>query len=274
MTLSVALAALAVSFTADALTVERSYDYDGFYGLSVSNNFEVKLVKGDNYSVDVKVSEEYADYLNVRVEKGILYIGFDKLPLKLRNTRNVTAKAEVTAPEFRALILSGSASFECKDIYTLLMHKLYVNVSGASTVREMHIVAGKGDIEVSGASEANVDLEVAELDFEVSGASGVKGIIETAEVDFNLSGASTVEVEGNGISADIELSGASSARLENLTLKVADVEVSGASKAKVNASVKLEVEASGASSVHYVDHKSLNLRAKKIARGSSLKKMR
>jgi Protein of unknown function (DUF2807). len=272
--LSVMLLATAASFTASAITVDKSYDYDDFYGLSVSNSFDVKLVKGNSYCVEVEVSEEYADYLNVRVEKGILYIGFDKLPLKLKNMKDVIAKAEVTAPEFRSLKLSGASTFECKDSYTLVMHKVSVDVSGSSTVKEMHIVASKGDVEVSGTSEVNLDFEVGELDFVVSGASKVKGNIDVADVDVKVSGASKVELAGKGLNADIEVSGASSALLEDLELKAADVEASGASKVKVDVAVKLEVDASGASSIHYKEHKMLNINTKNIGHGSALKKLK
>jgi Putative auto-transporter adhesin, head GIN domain len=90
------------------------------------------------------------------------------------------------------------------------------------------------------------------LDVDISGASNLRGEIHTGDARFDVSGASGVELEGNAANLRCQASGASHADLERFRCKDATVDSSGASRVTLNASGKLDLEASGASSVRYV----------------------
>jgi hypothetical protein len=109
-----------------------------------------------------------------------------------------------------------------------------IDVSGASNiVGENKLVSDETlDIELSGASEAKVDLKAPRINAEVTGASTITLTGETK--DLNVIG-----------------SGASGAKCFELMTENTTVDISGASSAEVFASVKLDAQASGASEIKY-----------------------
>lgn len=108
-------------------------------------------------------------------------------------------------------------------------------------------------LDLSGATQTNITgfKSGDNLDTNVSGASQLAGDIEAGNTRFQISGASRVTLQGKGQALNLEASGASQANLGAFRVGDADVQVSGASKATVNASGKLNVDASGGSQVRY-----------------------
>ena len=92
---------------------------------------------------------------------------------------------------------------------------------------------------------------------QLSGASSLRGEVDTDDVRFELSGASHVTLEGRGGDLTLDASGASRADLGDFVVEDADLQVSGASQATVNATGRLDVDASGASQVTYLGNPSL-----------------
>lgn len=105
--------------------------------------------------------------------------------------------------------------------------------------------SGASQVRVSGFS-SDKDLSV-----DVSGASTVRGQIDTGDLNADVSGASRLELTGQGQDGNITVSGASQANLSDFRMENVSVEASGASRAEVNASGRLDAEASGASTVLY-----------------------
>jgi hypothetical protein len=87
---------------------------------------------------------------------------------------------------------------------------------------------------------------------ELSGASRLEGYIDTDDVRFEVSGASRLYMEGTGGDMRLDASGASRVDLADFRVDDAELEVSGASDVTVYAMGRLDVEASGASTVRYL----------------------
>ena len=119
-------------------------------------------------------------------------------------------------------------------VYVAASHFKGLTVSGASWIRgENKLISNETfDFGASGASEIKLEVKAPRINAEVSGASSVILVGETR--DLNLEG-----------------SGASHFKCMDLRTENTTVGISGASSADVFASVKLEVEASGASGVKY-----------------------
>lgn len=109
-------------------------------------------------------------------------------------------------------------------------------------------------VRLSGASRATLNNFSGgdPLDVELSGASGLSGQVRLGKVSLDLSGASELKLTGAAGHADLELSGASGAELGDCTLDSAEADLSGASNATVKVLGRLDVEASGASSLTYL----------------------
>ena len=69
---------------------------------------------------------------------------------------------------------------------------------------------------------------------DLSGASQLQLNVEVPEVEVEISGAAKLALTGEADSGEIELSGASKANLENFVLKNLALATSGASNASVN----------------------------------------
>lgn len=114
-------------------------------------------------------------------------------------------------------------------------------------------------LDLSGASRATISgfKSSAALTVGVSGASGLRGDIECADARFDISGASDLTLRGSAEDVIIDASGASRVDLSGFPVADASVEASGASRVTVNASGRLDVDASGASHVTYLGRPSL-----------------
>jgi hypothetical protein len=126
-------------------------------------------------------------------------------------------------------------------------------VSGASEIRSENklVSTERMDIDVSGASEINLALKAPGVNAEISGASSATMTGETK--DLNLDG-----------------SGASHYKCFDLMAENTTVDISGACSADVFASVKLDVQASGASGVKYRGAASVS---QDVSGASSVKKV-
>ena len=107
------------------------------------------------------------------------------------------------------------------------------------------------DIDLTGASDIKLDVKAPRINAEVTGASSVMLTGETK--DFNVEGSGASDIKSFGLMT------------ENTTL-----DISGACSAEVFASVKLDVQASGASGIKYKGNAAVN---QDISGAGSVKKV-
>ncbi len=127
-------------------------------------------------------------------------------------------------------------------------------VISAATRRAKVTMPELTGVDVSGASHATISgfKSSRALTVDVSGASSLRGDIECGDGQFEVSGASELTLRGSGENVVINASGASHVDLSLFPQADASVEASGASRVTVNASGRLDVDASGASEVKYL----------------------
>ncbi|MFN8289919.1 MAG: head GIN domain-containing protein [Chitinophagaceae bacterium] len=180
----------------------------GFQNIEVQGAIKVFVRQDSGYAVKVEADDNLQDHIEVYVDKQTLVIRPEK-GFNLRPTRSI--KVYVSGPSFRDF-----------------------DISGASSIRSDNRLSGQDElsIELSGASEAEVD-------------------VKCPKVSIDASGASTATLNGETKDLQISNTGASSAKCYQLLTENAVVEVSGASHAEVAASVKLDANASGASNIRY-----------------------
>jgi len=108
-------------------------------------------------------------------------------------------------------------------------------------------------IDCSGAStlKSEGQLKFENLEIELSGASDLDLNLKASKVKLHSSGASDADLEGTAENISIENTGASDVNAEELEVKKVDVNSSGAGVVTVNVQDELKVKASGASEVFY-----------------------
>lgn len=194
------------TITGSGNLVTKQYTFTNFTTVSAGNVFDVTVKPGSTPSVSVTVDDNLVEYLDVTTSG-------DQLRLHLKsntNVRNATLRAVVIVPE-----LTG--------------------------------------FELSGASKARLEQcrSAKPLEIEVSGASRLEGEVESGDMRLEVSGASHAELKGRAGNLRLNASGASHADLEEFQVKDANVDVNGASHATIRPSGKLMASASGASTVRY-----------------------
>jgi len=186
-----------------------------FNSIEVGGNFDVFVKQDSAYSVRIETDENLMEYIRVSNDGGTLIIepGEHK---NLSGTKGI--KIYVSAPVFKELEASGASS-----------------ISSESKLTSTDMIS----VDLSGASDATIELQAPKVSTEISGASSIK-------------------LKGQTKDLSIEGTGASHAKCFDLLTENADVDVSGASSADIFASVSIKADASGASHVRYKGNASAN----------------
>jgi hypothetical protein len=190
-------------------------DVSGFHELSVSSAFLIEIRVGNTESLEIEVDDRYMDDVITEVRGG-------KLEIRMRDTRgrrrmNESPRAYLTVKSLDRIDASGAVKIETRD----------------------ELKSDRMDIELSGASVLDLQLDVNELYLEASGAC-------------------VINVEGRATEQTVKTTGATTYRAFDLESEIADIRVTGAGSARVSVSDKLDVRASGASSVRYKGSPSVN----------------
>ena len=139
---------------------------------------------------------------------------------------------------------NGTLYISPVERYNLQATRLKIYVS-TSRIRGLHV---SGASHIFGENRFNSSET---FDLEISGASEVKVDVKAPRVNAEVDGASTAELAGETRDFSANGSGASNFKCFGLMAENTKVDISGACSADVFASVKLDVEASGASEVQY-----------------------
>ena len=188
--------------------ITQSRTFSGFTGVDVGSAIHLYVKQDSAFSVKVETDDNLQQYILIEQDGNTLRI-------KQKNNANLDAtgriKVYVSAPLFKDLDASGA----CDIIGENLL----------SATDEI-------DIDVSGASDAELELKAPKVSAEMTGASNLK-------------------LKGQTKDLHIEGSGASHAKCFELLSENATVDVAGASSVEVFASIKLKADASSASDVRY-----------------------
>jgi hypothetical protein len=212
----------------------QSYDNTGFTGVDVGSAMKVEIAYGTNYSVSITAGKNLFDRLHVTQNGEMLKIYTEGWSFNWW-WGHTTPKITITMPVLKTLKLSGASNGV---------------ISGFKSDNSFTAT-------VSGASDLDADMETGFFEAEISGASNMKGRLTASGSDITLSGASDMDLTGNGGNIKLDCSGASTASLRYFIVKDADVKLTGASNGSIDASGKLDVNNSGASSLNYYGNPTL-----------------
>ena len=171
-----------------------------FSKVDVGGVFQVEIIAGKEYSVEVQADDNLLPLIKTEVRGGTLQISSEKR----FSTRN-DIKVRITAPNIEGIEASGASKVNASAIKS---ESLDVDTSGASKVS----VAGEArqlNIQVSGASNIDAtNLNAVDADVDASGASKVS-VNATGNLKAEASGASSVNYSGNPANVEKRTSGAS-----------------------------------------------------------------
>jgi len=134
--------------------------------------------------------------------------------------------------------------------------KIYTEKGCCKNVRKMAVYLTMTDVEridISGACELENtgSLKLDNLEMEVSGASEMSLKMDVDKLELNLSGASELFLEGSCSQLYLDASGASEIEADQFLVGKMTIDASGASDCRVYVTDELVIEASGATTVRY-----------------------
>jgi|AntRauTorcE11898_2_1112593.scaffolds.fasta_scaffold00623_4 hypothetical protein len=210
MITAVVLAVLGTALQAKA-QVKKELDTDCFSAIEVGNMFKVNLIKADACKVVYEGDEAMVNSLQIEVHDDKLELSYDG-----NGRTGFNGKGEIEV-----------------DVYYVSLDE--IEVSGAAKLFTRDPIRGKSlELEVSGAAELDIQVEVERLYSEFSGASNVR-------------------LSGSAGSHALEASGASNVKAYNLVTQETEALVSGAAMAYVHAGKKLTGSVSGVAKLKYDD---------------------
>lgn len=206
-------------------TETKYFSESGFTEVEAGGSFDVKIIQGDEYSVAVTAGDKVLSRVDVKKKGDRLIFRMDGIRFRsCSRDVNIT----VVMPELRAVKSSGGSYFYSDG-----------ELSGSSL-----------NIDASGGSQVDLDLDYGSVDIEGSGGS---------KVDLN----------GSCSDLEIDMSGGSQLNLYDLQTSSCEVDGSGGSKVEVSVRNNLSVDLSGGCQVYYKGSPSVS---SKTSGGSSVEK--
>jgi hypothetical protein len=185
--------------------VKQERKVSPFNAIEVSGAFDVYLSLGTTQSVIVEADENLMTLIRTEVEGNTLKID-NKKPI--HDAKSL--KVYITVTDLTKVELSGAVDLQTQNKLTL---------TGL-------------ELEISGATDAFLDLSVQKLEISSSGGSKLK-------------------FTGMANKVDLEVSGAADIHAFDLLAEIVTLNISGAGDAEINVTKELYAEISGAGTVRY-----------------------
>lgn len=198
--------------------VRKVKDFDE---IEVGGAFEVDITYGSKELVEVEAPDNFQEFIDLSVSSGTLKIEMDDI-----NSYNSqgAVKIHIKTTKLNDFTLSGATSIYLNN--RLKDDELSINSSGAASF-DGEVKVDNAEIELSGASKVyltgsaksadinlsgasklkDYDFEVKDLDVEISGAS-TANITSLKSIEGGVSGASSLVYDGNPSMKKVDVSGA------------------------------------------------------------------
>ena len=175
---------------------------DKFDEISISGAYNVDIYVGEEPSVEISGEENLLQYISTEVEHG---------ELNIYNERSISPRKRIVikvyTPGLNSISTSGASNIYAESIYSerFVMdlsgagsiklngdtQSFEANLSGAGSLEAKDLIAKYVDINISGASSADVYASE-KLDASVSGVGGVNYYGNPKNVDTDISGVGNI----------------------------------------------------------------------------------
>lgn len=239
----VCLLALPARAQATAGTEEKTLPVGEFTSLSVSDDFEVSLVKG-RHGVRITSEKELIPYIQVYVRSKTLFITYDeksvpkdiKKLFKGRGASDPVFRAVVQMPELGGISLSNNATLSAAEDFNGSSFEL--NLADKAQVKSLSVRANSASLNLKKNAQASLTLEAENrLEINTEGNAGLKLSGKAAELALNAAGSSDVTLAADTKSSSVTTSGSAGVSLSQKT-EVITLNVGGSSKLNLSGEAK------------------------------------
>ncbi len=172
--------------------ITKELNLSGFDAITVNGSSDMELFQGESFQLVVKANEEVFDYIDYKVEDGVLI-------LETKDHVNIRAEeydVTITLPVLKELIVNGAADVDIKKGYAA-SENLNVQVNGAGDFDLSGIAVPSLSFTLNGAGDIEADgLDVDELSVAVNGAGDIDVSGKAGKASFRVSGAGDIDARG------------------------------------------------------------------------------
>ncbi len=202
--LALALIALCLPRYSMAVTETLYFDVGGFDKILIPSPYQLEVVQGGEFQVEVTVDRQYTAGIEVWKEGSTLILGVGTGPYNFS-----TLKAHVTLPMLDSIEILGVGS---ATLSGFSQHKLVVNIIGTGRVRGTSMWIDELDLKVMGTG--GVDFgDIAPLQYADVGLDGVNvstlNMAAGSTISGVLIGITKLKYWGNDVHLDVALTGLS-----------------------------------------------------------------
>lgn len=214
-----------------------------FNGIEVSDAIDVIITQSENESIVTETYKNLQKNLMTEVKNGKLKIYFNE-----RVKLDSKTKVYVYFRNLESIDLIGASSI--KGTNKIISDKMNIELSGASDA-DLNLQAVNTTVDLSGAADLDLNLLTDDLYIELTGASDADINIDTKKLRIQASGASDIDLAGGCNYLDITASSASDVNALNLKADFADIDCSSSADVYVSVDKELKINASSAASVRF-----------------------
>lgn len=270
----------ALLFGASALAqplLVQDKDYEKFTKISVEDNFVLRFIKSDRYSVTLKTDERIAAHVQAYVKNGTLYLAVDqkgysselKKELKKKGAAAPVLEADVYMPTVSSVVMKDKAvlascdRFEIETFTMTVTDQVLVsyldvacstgeiNVSKNAQVTGSAVVTSKMYLNVSNSGQATLTQRGGNAFVSHSNSAYVDYKANLNMIEIEAVGGSESHISGSSSLLKVTGSGLSMVDSELLESQDGSVILSGSAKCYVNVTDHLKVNLTGGSKLTF-----------------------
>ncbi len=254
---------------------EKTIPVGEFSKISASGDFDITLSKGD-YNAKVTVEKLLADYVQVYVRTGVLYIKYNekdvpkeiKKELKGKNAPEQVFRAVVYAPQVKGIELEDNVVLTVPEEISTTDFSL--KLEDKAQLKNLSVVASSASVSLNDKSQATLMLTVGhDIELNVDGSSTLRATVSGDKLTLKGGGSAKATVDATVESVSVDAGGKSeltlSGKSQSLSAKGErnmKVDARALPVSKVNAKLTggtltvkvdrtLDVDLSGGSEVYY-----------------------
>lgn len=263
---------------ADAQVTRYNVDVDAFNSIKASNDFKLKFVKGDSYSVEATVNEILKDFVQIAVTDGVLNVYFEDKkvtaevmkPFRGRNAAAPIFDVVVTCPSViknlellgNAVVLDFAEVADTSAINISISENAKIESAtiksselNLSTHRrgscKMDVNADKFTLSAKGSAELTINQDVKDSDVTLGSNISLQLNGKSETLNFTSSGTCKSILNGESSYTRFNISGSSNINALNLNSKEANVNMNSICVLSINASEWIFINISNGSSLTY-----------------------
>ena len=205
---------------------EKSIPVGEFSSISVSDDFEVSLVKG-KHGVKITSEKELIPYIQVYVRSKSLFITYDEksVPKDIRNlfrgrgSSDPVFRAVVSMPEIGGISLSNNATLSSIEDFSGGTFDL--NLADKAQVKTLTVRVNSANLNLKKNAQVSMNVEVANrLEINTEGNASIKLSGKAQEFSVNAAGSSELTVSADCKSSTVTTSGSADLSLSQKTEKM------------------------------------------------------